>query len=56
MEVFTEWFSLLLQIWAAVITNRDSVYYYKSGQLLQIGAIITNRCRTGWNKNNYIRY
>ena len=44
MEVFIEWFSLLLQIWAAVITigtaciitNPDN--YYKSGQLLQIGA------------------
>ena len=44
----------LLQIGAApVVTNwgRSSYYksgqnYYKLGQLLQIGAIISNRCRT----------
>ena len=34
-----------------IITNLGSYYklgqnYYKSGQVLQIGAIITNRCRT----------
>ena len=36
-----------------IITNWGRYYkpgqiYYKSGQVLQIGAIITNRCRTPW--------
>ena len=47
----------LLQIEAIVITNRGKIItnlgsyyglgqnYYKSGQVLQIGAVITNRCR-----------
>ena len=37
--------ALLLQIEATVVTNRNNLHY-KSGKLLQIGAIITNRCST----------